>query len=262
MIRELSRRQVRRRWKVLTGLSMALTAAAATVAFLIRPAAVPAPAAPQPAATVVVSSPEQRKLSDGSVVDLNFGAAIELAFTPERRGVKLVHGVAHFAVAKDLARPFVVTANGVEVRAVGTAFSVDTSAETVKVIVTHGRVAVARSAASESSEPTIADAGMIVSISPARDPQVATAVPAEVERELAWRGPRLELSGTTLADAVAAFNQKNRVQLRIDDRALAQLRLSGTFRADNAEGFARVLETNYGVTVERTDSVFTLRSAH
>ena len=40
---------------------------------------------------------------------------------------------------------------------------------------------------------------------------------------------------------MAAFNRESRVQLRIADRALAELRMSGVFRADNAEGFARML---------------------
>lgn len=60
---------------------------------------------------------------------------------------------------------------------------------------------------------------------------------------------------------MAAFNGESRVQLRIADRALAQMRMSGVFRADNAEAFARMLEANYEVRGERTGDEIVLRSA-
>ena len=68
--------------------------------------------------------PNIQTLPDGSTVELNSSAEIVLDFTPTMRGVRLVRGEALFMVRKDAGRPFVVTANGVTVRAVGTAFAV------------------------------------------------------------------------------------------------------------------------------------------
>jgi transmembrane sensor len=56
--------------------------------------------------------------------------------------VVLERGEAHFQVAKNPARPFVVVARGVEIRAVGTAFSVGLESTRVEVLVTEGQVAV------------------------------------------------------------------------------------------------------------------------
>ena len=53
-------------------------------------------------------------LEDGSVADLNRGAAIEVSFTKDFRRIKLVRGEARFSVAKNPARPFIVEAGGVE----------------------------------------------------------------------------------------------------------------------------------------------------
>ena len=82
---------------------------------------------------------------------------------------------------------------------------------------------------------------------------------AEIARRLHWRGPRLELSGTRLADAIAMLNQKSRVRVTIADAELAQMRMSGVFRADNLEGFVDVLETNYGAIAERSGNEIVLR---
>ena len=49
-------------------------------------------------------------LEDGSVVHLGADSAISVAFTPDRRGLKLLHGEAFFRVAKNGVRPFVVGA--------------------------------------------------------------------------------------------------------------------------------------------------------
>jgi transmembrane sensor len=73
----------------------------------------------------------------------------------------------------------------------------------------------------------------------------------EIDRRLAWRAPRLELSQTALADIVESLNRANHVQLVIADAKLADLRLTGVLRADRAEDFVRLLETHYGVRAER-----------
>ena len=82
----------------------------------------------------------QETLSDGSVLDLNRGAHVVVQFTAAERRVLLVQGEAQFAVAKNPARPFVVRAGGVEVRAVGTAFNVKLAGPNLEVLVTEGTV--------------------------------------------------------------------------------------------------------------------------
>ncbi|MGH7956064.1 MAG: iron-containing alcohol dehydrogenase, partial [Opitutaceae bacterium] len=77
----------------------------------------------------------------GSVVELNVDADILVDFSPVRRAVRLVRGEAHFTVATDAARPFVVSAGGVEVRAVGTGFAVHFAPQEIAVLVTEGQVA-------------------------------------------------------------------------------------------------------------------------
>lgn len=82
------------------------------------------PPNPQPRSTIAVR-PDRQALADGSTVELNANAKIDVQFTPDRRTVHLLGGEALFTVAKDSTqRPFVVVAPGVEVKADGTVFSV------------------------------------------------------------------------------------------------------------------------------------------
>lgn len=284
MVCELAARRRRRRWKVYSGLAAGVTAAAAAVVLLFARAPSPSPhLAAEPVLapagpTLQVSRPERRVLDDGSMVELNASARIAVEFLPGRRGVRLIEGEAHFTVTENPARPFVVTAANVEVRAVGTAFAVKLTQLDVGVVVTEGRVAVDRaveaqrafetrnsSSTAQPASATFASVGSRVSVPIAQEAsgpwRVEPVAGDEMQRLLAWRGPRLDLSGTPLAGVVEVFNRENPMRIVIADRDLAAMQMSGIFRVDNPAGFVRLLETNYDVRAERRGGEIILRKA-
>jgi transmembrane sensor len=264
------RRAARRRATAWAGAGLA--AAAAFVFFLV-PADLPKSSpAPMPALATVAVRPDRLVLPDGSTVELNSGAQIAVEFTAAKRSVTLQAGEAIFSVQKDPARPFVVVAGGVEVRAVGTVFSVRHAEGRVGVLVTEGRVAVDRAAGAGApvavEAPPVsplafieAGARLIVPADlPAATPlEIKPITPREVAAALAWRGKRMEFSGTPMAEAVELFNRQNRLQLAVPDVVLARHQLSGIFWADDPEGFVRLLESGMNVTPERTGDTITLR---
>ncbi len=210
----------------------------------------------------VLSAELIRRLPDGSVIELGPGAEMAVHFEPALRRVTLLRGQAHFAVVKDSSRPFVVTAGGAEVRAVGTAFAVQVSAAAVEVVVTEGRVAVASLA---TVTPTLVDAGQAITLVTKDRPEPGAAVPLsaeEIDTRLAWRSLRIEFVGSALGEVVAQFNLRNRTQLVLADPTLAALRVSGGFRADNPEGFARIVAATFDLRTEpESGSTITLRRA-
>lgn len=252
----LAARAARRRRRFAAWGATGLSLAAAAVFLAFRPAGpgdtVSALAVALPA--TVTARPETRTLADGSSVELNAGAEIAVDFSAGLRRVRLVRGEALFAVAKDPARPFVVQAAAVEVRAIGTRFSVGVDPQAVAVLVTEGRVAVARPSPADTPDatPVFVSGGGRVTLPPddriAAPPAVEAVAPAEIDRALAWRHHRVEFSGTPLAEAVALFNRRNRVQLALGDPALAGTRVSGIFWTDNPAGFARLLEASFALT--------------
>lgn len=225
-----------------------------------------------PSATAVASvtpRPNFRTLPDGSTVELNAGAEITIEYSTEVRAVRLVRGEALFAVAKNPARPFVVSAGGVTVRAVGTAFAVRQGAAEVGVLVTEGKVAVGRvgeqaKSAAPAAEPVFVTAGGRVEM-PADATRAAKIAPAalsatEIAEALAWRGRRMEFTHTTLAEAVALFNRQNAVQIVVADAAVARLAISGIFWADDPEGFVRLLESGFALQATRAGQTISLRA--
>lgn len=262
------RRQQRRRTLVLAGIGLA---AAAAIVFTFLPARVPP--AGLPVATFALR-PDRQTLPDGSVVELNAGAEIAVNYTPERRSIELKRGEALFQVAKNPARPFVVTANHLSVTAVGTAFAVKNAPASVGVVVTEGRVAVTRVNDSQVSglrfqvspdhPPLYLDAGSQVEVPVTLDAAVQPVggrISAEqLAQTLAWRGKRIEFTRTPLSEAAKLFNRENTVQLAISDAAAGDLRVSGIFWIDDPEGFVRLLESGFDLQTESSGNSIAIRS--
>ncbi len=184
----------------------------------------------------------------------------QLQGLPCRKDIKLT-GEAHFTVAKNDI-PFVVQAGTVAVRAVGTAFNVRATLGEVDVLVTEGHVAVAKilgdepeawrgSVTSVVSLETHLVAGQQAIVTAAEETQVRNVTAEEIEAALAWKAPRLQFVETPLAVAVAEFNRRNRVQLTLGQRELAEIPIGGTFRIDNVDGFVRLLEITLDIRATR-----------
>lgn len=211
------------------------------------------------------SAPRQEVLDDGTIVELRSGAQLTVAFTDHMRRVKLVSGEAHFQVAKNPLRPFVVDAGGVDVRAVGTAFAVQLRAQAIEVIVTEGRVAVEKAHAAASGtfqEYASVAAGhrVVVDLAGVPVPLSVIAFSAdELDRRLEWRVPRLELAATPLAAAIAFLNSRSEVRLVLEEPELGKLELSGAIRGDNPEPLLRLLHTGFGIEADRRPGEIILR---
>lgn len=212
----------------------------------------PAPAA----APIVIHRPGQRLLADGSVVEFADQTLLEVDFSAVRREVRLIHGVAHFTVRPDAARPFVVLAGPVQIRAVGTAFAVERASLAAEVLVTEGRVEVlnqADAAAVPRPLPLPVRGRVVMPYAADADlPPVEILSEQMLAQRLHWRAPRLQLRAAPLGEIAVVLGELNGLRFVIEDEALAALTLSGRFRADNVEGFVRMLETNYGVKAEKT----------
>ena len=72
-------------------------------------------------------------------------------------------------------------------------------------------------------------------------------------RALAWADGRLIFDHESVADAVRQFNRYNRIQLTVNDAALAQRTISGVFSAADPTSFVAFIETVMPVQVTRDD---------
>ena len=217
---------------------------------------------PEPPATVAkiaLLEPETKTLSDGTVVDFVEDAKIAVNFSPSTRRVLLEAGVAHFQVAKNPDRPFVVVAGGVEVRAVGTAFSVERNDTGIEVLVTEGRVAVELEDRSDWTEtpkgdlPIEAGSQIVVEGTGHNAEKAIKALDeAEMNSRLSWRIPRFEFDETPLAEVVRLFNSRaakhGNPELVIADPPLASMEISGTLRTDDVESLLWIVESEFEIS--------------
>lgn len=213
-----------------------------------------APAAASETYATTADGYQRVTLADHSVLELNANSAARVEFTSGERRVRLERGEAHFTVAKDRQRPFLVRAEAVTVRAVGTEFNVRLLDRRVELLVTEGRVRVERAPAVAPREPLELGAGerVLLAADPVAAPPVETVPVAAMQEALVWQGPRLRFVETPLAEVIAQFNQRNQVQLRLADTSLAALTVDGSFRVEQVEAFVRLLESNAALRADRT----------
>lgn len=252
----------RPRWR--PWLALAAAVAVAFVGFIFWPRA-GAPAEERP--PQAIAAIESRTLADGSVVELNRGAAIAVRFTPTERRVTVERGEAHFTVAKNAARPFIVSAGGVDVQAVGTAFNLRLGHSAVEVLVTEGRVRVDQEAAGGGKREVVVPAldrgqrTLVALGAPTPVPaRIAPVSDEQMAQLLAWQPRLLEFTSAPLRSVVAEFNRCNApLHLVVADSDLAEVEVSASLRSDNVEGFLRLLEAGFGVRVERSGDTIRLR---
>jgi|LauGreDrversion4_1035100.scaffolds.fasta_scaffold04192_3 transmembrane sensor len=218
---------------------------------------------PAPATQHYATAPtrqQQVALVDGSVMNLNVSTDVQVALTPAARRVTLTAGEAHFAVAHDTARPFIVTAGGVSIRAVGTAFSVRLGDHGVEVLVTEGKVEITRDDADSTPAPALPAAHpLLVAGERTVILRDAANTAAAIERvstdalqaAVRWHSQVMTFTNLPLSDAVTLFNRRNVPQLVLADAALGERKIGGTFAADQVEAFVRLLAQDGEITVER-----------
>ncbi len=190
------------------------------------------------AGTYATAVGEQRRvaLEDGSMIVLDTDSKVRVGFGKERRAVELIRGRAHFEVARDARRPFVVEAAGREVAATGASFEVSRVKDELCVLAVKGELAVfgprmsGKQTVAPGARVTLADTG------------APTVDRPDLTRVTAWRQGRAVFENDTLADAVAEMNRYSRRPIVIEGEA-AGMRVSGVYSTGDTEAFAKSLAT-------------------
>lgn len=194
-------------------------------------------------------------LADGSQVNLNTSTTLEERFVFWQRRVSLLRGEAHFDVAHNDRRPFVVTAGDGEIRALGTAFTVYNREHSVEVLVTEGQVRVAGGDDDAESDLT---AGQAVSYDRNQLAQVNTLPEHTILRRLAWRDGMIAMEEDSLAEMIREMNRYTSEQLVLTDPRLGEIPIAGYFRAGDLEPLLTLLQANFGLDIDRDPTAGTI----
>jgi transmembrane sensor len=211
----------------------------------------------------------QYQLPDGSSLSLNTNSQVRIDYSADRRAVHLLRGEAHFDVAKNPERPFMVYAGQGMVWAVGTAFNVryvaDPQDSFVDVTVTQGTVKVfaqldqslpvnqpqqnSTPAANQALEQFV-QAGASVQYSEVIQP-TDNPPPTALEQKLAWQQGALIFKGETLQQAVKEISRYTHLQLIIVDPAIRQMRVGGHYKTNDIDSLLASLGRGFGIQIDR-----------
>lgn len=192
----------------------------------------------------------QITLADGSHITLNSHSRLDLAFGDGRRGVRLVEGEAYFEVAKDPARPFVVSAEDGEATVLGTRFNVCDSGGQVMVTVAEGRVRV-----DANSGTALLTANRQASYDKSGVSPVAA---INADEALAWRQGRLVFKLKPLAAVVDDINRNSRGRIVLVGAGLGERVVSGVFDARRQEQSLATIQATLRLRATRLPGGITL----
>lgn len=222
----------RRNWLPL-GVGIAAAVVLGVIAWpTVRPQA---PAVPYAATTSV----QDVRLADGSSVQLDLDTSISTRIDGEKRSIELTAGRAMFEVAHDAKRLFVVDAGAGRVTALGTRFEVRRSTQDLSVTLLEGSVAIDSLSQGAHQRSLRLVPGQRAIYAPAT--RSWTVANVDADAVTSWSQGFHVFSATPLADALTEINRYSDVKLKLADPALAQLKLSGSFKLGKGEQIAEAL---------------------
>jgi transmembrane sensor len=199
-------------------------------------------------------------LPDGSSFDLNTDSRIQVDYSQRQRVIRLERGEAFFKVAHDTQRPFWVHAGNSWVRAVGTAFNVYIRPAGVEVTVSEGTVKVVNAAPNESPPSDAAIGGSAAAVTAGEQADVRGRAEvihelnlAQLNHLLSWRKSSLYFQDQPLGDVINELMRYTTLKIELDDEALRQLPVGGTFQTspDGVEALLTLLQDGFGTTIRR-----------
>jgi transmembrane sensor len=226
---------------------------------------------PEPTYATGVGEQRLVRLDDGTRLSLNSETRVEIDYTKSQRRVQLIRGEAYFEVAHNPARPFVVTAGGTRVTALGTTFVVRYDTDKTAVTLVEGKVVVVPVAGDERPVVTPKNIGQAspparkdLVLAPGERVTLVRNTPAlvdepRVEAITAWRRGEVMLDKTQLSDAIVEMNRYDSQILVIEDPRVATLQVSGIYHAGDSASFARTVAKLYDLHVEERPGQIVLR---
>jgi len=187
-------------------------------------------------------------LSDGSSMTMNTGSKVSVRYSSATRSLTLEEGEVLFDVAKNKQRPFIVSARGSTVQAVGTSFSVGAyDNRTLQVTVREGVVQIN---APGAAVPVPVRAGSRATVLTGGRLFVEMLTAQQVEQDLAWRSGHIFFRHQTLAAAASKFRRYSDTQIVVADPSVANKTVTGMFVATDPASFAHAVAVSLDLKIE------------
>ncbi|MBC9798388.1 FecR family protein [Sinomicrobium weinanense] len=182
------------------------------------------------------------ELSDGTQVHLNSGTRIKypVKFSDPRKREVFIDGEAYFKVAKDKEHPFLVHADAVTVKVLGTEFNISSYREDaeVKTVLIEGSVAMTNSY--NTGSKTILKPGTKGSWN--RTSHTTRTEKVDIELYTSWTKGELVFRETPFEESLVKLERKYNVTIENRNPGLARKKLNARFSVD-VESISDVLKS-------------------
>lgn len=193
-------------------------------------------------------------LEDGSTITLNTDSRVAVGMRKTRRDIALLRGQALFEVAHDPMRPFVVQAGERRITALGTAFDVHLTDQSIAVTLIEGRVSVEDTTLSvgepRANAAVLLPGDQLLALAAAPKPIVRK---ADTRRTTSWTEGLMLFEGENLAQAIAEVNRYGGPRIELADASLGELRISGAFKTGKPDAFLETLSWYLPIRVLESD---------
>ncbi len=193
----------------------------------------------------------ESQLPDGTSVTLNAGSTLNYPdkFKGDKRTVGL-KGEAYFNVTHDASKPFIIEANDVRVKVLGTSFYVNTNAADGQgeVILTSGRVAVYYD--NNPDKVTILEPGEKAIFSKTEQ-KIIKSENDEINY-MAFKTKELVFSNTALSEVVKTLNSVYHSNIKLKNNKIASYTLSGNYANLKLDSILKVIQEALPVRISKS----------
>jgi len=190
---------------------------------------------------------EQKKVSlpDGSTIVINPQTRIQVAreYNKAGRTVILAAGEAHFEIAHQAQLPFIVDADVVSVKDIGTGFTVQRSKDSIKVTVSGGKVAFIKKETGES-----------------RELSAGSSLTYYIAEHRFGTPSQLRFENAPLSEVIATLQKTSGKNISLDNAALGQKRITVNLEGESFDNAIKIICASLNLDYMEKDAVYILKN--
>lgn len=199
-------------------------------------------------------------LPDGTIVNLFPGSKLfyPINFGDRVRSVKLM-GEGYFSVTHNKELPFVVSAEGLDIKVLGTEFNVRAynDEDYVEMVLVNGKIQIEKEVNGEKIPVKILKPNQRAVFNRSTD-KFDIYKQSDVHKYIAWTKGALVFDGEPLKEVVRKLEEWYNVDIQIKDKELEKYKFTGTFNAEPIEEVMSLMQFSsdfkYKITKEHVDN--------
>lgn len=203
------------------------------------------------------------ELSDGTKVFLNSGSKLRFpqTFANQQQRKVILDGEGYFEVTKNKEHPFIVEANHLNIKVLGTTFNVDAYSDnsSVSVALVEGSVILQENTGGQNKDLMQLSPNQVATLNPA-DQSISKSDVTDLYKYTAWINGRIVFYGDPIQSVVKKLAKWYNVDIEISDKRLEGYTFTGTFINEPLEQVLNILsltsEMTYVIlpTIKQTDN--------